>query len=66
MKKETNEYFDKILESLDNSKFDDFVDPITMCIMKDPVIVSSGHVFDRSSVYSNKKMNFSTCPISRQ
>jgi len=66
LKKETDDYFDRILKSLDETNFDDFTDPITLSIMKDPVIISSGHVFDRSSVYQDGKMNFKNCPISRK
>ena len=56
-----------MMESLQNNTNDDLIDPITFTVMKDPVIVSSGHVFDRSTVYSaENKMNFNKCPITRQ
>ena len=46
---------------------DQFLDPLYKHLMKDPVVLSSGHVFDRSSVVDSKnKLMFQRCPVSRK
>ena len=46
---------------------DQFLDPLHKHLMKDPVVLSSGRVFDRSSVVDSKnKLMFHRCPISRK
>ena len=47
-----------------------FRDPIMLTIMSDPVVLSSGHVFDRSTVYETTgggppRFRFQSCPMSR-
>ena len=50
---------------------DRFRDPIMLTIMSDPVVLSSGHVFDRSTVYESPtgggppRFRFQSCPMSR-
>jgi len=44
----------------------DCLDPLFMHLMKDPVVLSSGQVMDRSSVHDeNGELRFKHCPISR-
>lgn len=47
---------------------DEFLDPILMTIMKDPVVLSSGLVLDRDTVLdaTTGRLKFSTCPITRE
>ena len=43
---------------------DNFLDPLYQHIMNDPVAISSGHIFDRSSVLdSNGELKFRRCPF---
>ncbi|KAL5972911.1 hypothetical protein ACLOJK_039717 [Asimina triloba] len=44
---------------------DDFKCPISLEIMSDPVILSSGHTFDRSSIQRWLDSGHSTCPITQ-
>ena len=42
-----------------------FMDPLYNHLMKDPVALSSGHIFDRTSVLdSNGELKFRKCPLS--
>ncbi len=42
-----------------------FLDPLYKHLMRDPVALSSGHIFDRSSVVDSKgSLKFRICPIS--
>lgn len=46
---------------------EEFIDRITFEEMVDPVVLSSGHVFDRSTVLGNNgKLKIDRCPITRQ
>ncbi|PKA55317.1 U-box domain-containing protein 17 [Apostasia shenzhenica] len=45
---------------------DEFRCPITLDLMKDPVIVASGHTYDRSSISRWLKSGHHTCPKSGQ
>lgn len=46
---------------------EEFIDRITFEEIVDPVVLSSGHVFDKSSVLGpNGKLKFDKCPITRQ
>ena len=65
--KEEDVFFHKLMDSFEKEMNNEFVDPISYEIMKDPVVVSSGHVFDRSSIFDESgKMKFNKCPITRQ
>ncbi|XP_073308576.1 U-box domain-containing protein 8-like [Primulina huaijiensis] len=44
---------------------DDFKCPISLEIMSDPVILSSGHTFDRASIQQWLDAGHRTCPISK-
>ena len=37
-----------------------------LTLMSDPVVLSSGHVFDRSTVYDGGTFRFQSCPMTRQ
>jgi hypothetical protein len=55
------------MEFFDSEKNNEFIDPISFEIMKDPIVLSSGQVFDRSSIYDAQgKMKVNRCPITRQ
>lgn len=42
------------------------IDPIYFTIMKDPVVVSSGAVMDRSTILTdNGSLRMRTCPVTR-
>ncbi|XP_051125426.1 U-box domain-containing protein 8 [Andrographis paniculata] len=45
---------------------DDFKCPISLEVMADPVILSSGHTFDRASIQRWLDAGHRTCPISKQ
>eukprot|EP00966_Prymnesium_polylepis_P210774 4880795-Prymnesium_polylepis.1 len=36
-----------------------------MTLMSDPVVLSSGHVFDRTTVYDGSAFRFQACPMTR-
>jgi len=44
---------------------EDFMDPLFQHLMRDPIALSSGHIFDRTSVLdSNGELKFRKCPLS--
>lgn len=44
-----------------------FQDPVMLTLMKDPMVLSSGFVFDRSTIFdANGNNRFDRCPMSRQ
>ena len=48
---------------------EDFIDPIYMTVMKNPVVLSSGVVLDLSTVskFNDKnRIQFETCPFTNQ
>ena len=47
---------------------DRFLDPVMLCLMQDPVVMSSGHVADRATVQdaTTGALRFHRCPMSRQ
>ena len=56
---------EKLLDALEDTP-PDLVCPISQDIMIDPVIVSSGHTFDRESVlFENGRLRLSVCPLTR-
>ena len=42
-----------------------FRDPIMLTLMRDPVVISSGHVLDRSTVYDGARFRLQSCPMTR-
>ena len=53
LKNEDN-YFKKLMEFFDSEKNNEFIDPISFEIMKDPIVLSSGQVFERSSIFDEQ------------
>ena len=46
---------------------DDFIDPLFLQLMEDPVVLSSGYVVDRGTVIDDEgNLKFSRCPFSRK
>ena len=45
---------------------EEFRDPVMLTLMNDPVVLSSGHVFDRSTVYDGGAFRFQCCPMTRE
>ena len=65
--KNKTEYFKQLLLQFDEEPDDEFLDPIYFNIMKDPVVISSGQVLDRSTILDkNGQMKMDKCPITRQ
>eukprot|EP00594_Rhizosolenia_setigera_P019918 CAMPEP_0178977750 /NCGR_PEP_ID=MMETSP0789-20121207/24703_1 /TAXON_ID=3005 /ORGANISM="Rhizosolenia setigera, Strain CCMP 1694" /LENGTH=715 /DNA_ID=CAMNT_0020667265 /DNA_START=52 /DNA_END=2199 /DNA_ORIENTATION=- len=61
-------FMDSYFSILKEQVPEDFMDPIFMTMMQDPVVISSGFVFDRHSVIDEKtkKLRFSSCPFTRE
>ena len=45
---------------------DEFRDPVMLTLMREPMVISSGHVFDRDTVYDRGAFRFQACPMTRQ
>ena len=43
---------------------DEFRDPVMLTLMREPMVISSGHVFDRDTVYDRGAFRFQACPNS--
>ena len=41
---------------------DEFRDPVMLTLMREPMVISSGHVFDRDTVYDRGAFRFQACP----
>jgi hypothetical protein len=63
--KQDSQFFDKIMNSLtnDDAISEDFIDPIFLTVMKNPVVLSSGVIVDHSTAFKDKKMQFTKCPF---
>jgi hypothetical protein len=61
-------FMESYLSYLEEEVPEDFIDPIFMNIMNDPVVLSSGFVVDRDTVMDKDsgRMKFHTCPFTRQ
>lgn len=56
-----------LLSSLEEDPPDELMDPVMLCRLKDPVVLSSGHVLDRSTALDgNGALRLKTCPFSRE
>lgn len=65
--KKDQDFFELILELAVAHPNDHHVDPILFNVMVDPVVISSGHVFDRQSIVDDKgKVKYKQCPMTRQ
>lgn len=60
-----NDFFEVILNAIKNDETNpEFVDPIFMTVMKDPVVLSSGVVMDKSTVLDDSgNLHFQECPL---
>ena len=46
---------------------DRFRDPISFSMMDEPMVISSGHTFDKTTVYDDRgRLRFDTCPLTRE
>lgn len=61
-------FMDDFLSHLTKEAPDEFLDPIMLTVMKDPVVLSSGFVVDRDTIVDKETglLKFSHCPWSRQ
>jgi hypothetical protein len=69
MQKQTQdaEFFEVIMNAIKNDEVNEYIDPIYLTVMKDPVVLSSGIVMDRSTVIDqNGDMVFNECPLTMQ
>lgn len=58
-------FFDKLKYTIDENDNEEFHDPIMLSLIKEPIILSSGHLFDKTSVCeANGKLKIKICPIS--
>lgn len=63
-----DDFFNVMMNALtnDGQAKPNLLDPIYFTIMKDPVVVSSGVVMDRSTVLTpNGNLKFAVCPYTR-
>jgi len=62
-----SEFIRNHTENLSKDAPDEFLDPLFQTIMRDPVVLSSGHIVDKSTVLDNEgKLKFRTCPWTRE
>ena len=59
-----------VLEAL-RAEYDEpperFRDPIMLTLMNEPMVLSSGHTFDKSTIYDARgKLRFERCPLTRE
>lgn len=45
---------------------DQFICPLTLNIMRDPVMIRTGHTFERSAIFKWLEKGHDTCPLTRQ
>lgn len=58
--------FDRESYTKNNSIPDEFICPLTLNIMRDPVMIKSGHSFERSAIFNWLQKGHDTCPLTRQ
>ena len=52
--RKNDKFFEQLLEQAMSDPNDHFLDPIMYNVMVDPVVLSSGHVFDRQTIQDEK------------
>ena len=63
---EDNDFFEKIMQSLEDSADKDLEDPIMMNVITNPIMLSSGTIMDRDSCFNeNGKLRYLECPLTR-
>jgi hypothetical protein len=62
------EFFEIVMNALKDCDYhQEYFDPIYFTVMKEPVVISSGHVMDKSSILDdNQKLIFEECPFTRE
>lgn len=61
-----NDIFKELFEAVCEEAESDMVDQITFEVMKDPIVLSSGIVLDRNTVFDNQnKLRYEDCPVTR-
>jgi len=62
-----DKYFKQLLESVEGQPDQELICKVSMEVMKDPVILSSGLILDRVSVFNDEgNMRFKVCPLTRE
>lgn len=65
--KKDNEFFEVLINAIRNDSNEEFNDPIYLTVMKDPVVISTGVIMDRSSALDESGApRFKKCPFTRQ
>jgi len=61
-----HDFVTKHVDSLKADAPDELLDPLLSTLMRDPVVISSGYVLDRSTVLDERgKLKFRSCPFTR-
>ena len=65
--KQNEEFFEVLINAIKNDSNEEFNDPIYLSVMKDPVVLSSGIIMDKSSAIDEQgNLRFKSCPFTRQ
>ena len=65
--KEDDIFFESLMNYMKSDPQGEYIDPISLDVMRDPVLLSSGICVDRASVLDkNGKLRYTTCPITRE
>lgn len=55
------------MQQIEDDPDQEFVDPIMYTVMKDPVVISTGQILDRTTVLDAQgKLRLKKCPITRK
>ena len=55
------------MQQIEDDPEQEFVDPIMYTVMKDPVVISTGQILDRTTVLDAQgKLRLKKCPITRK
>jgi len=57
---------DHLIAALEDNPESDMVDLLTMTPLKDPVVMCTGYVVDRSTFFVDGRMRFVRCPFTRE
>jgi hypothetical protein len=61
-----DEFNEAVRAALEEDPPPELMDPISFSVLSDPVVISSGHVMNRSTVLDGGMLRFKRCPISQQ
>ena len=60
-------FVEELLEALEADPPEEFMDDVMLCRLVDPVVLSSGHVVDRTTALDDEgALRFTYCPFSRE